>query len=250
VAAKLHVELPQVHEIDYVNDKEEIVRLNAFAILCYRAVDFMNINKTNPFFLIKQFLWFNANTATVFMREGIIKYFRILCSNILKTISVGDDYTQFISEFIEWLREYLLDCFEIGSCYQRKILALNLYQILLSFTNGNLHSNCAHHRECLYYVMTIDKHLRTSWKFDDKESLFILLRLVLDSALDIRQLATTLILKYFTKDILSTTENHVRNLFIIISQCFAFLYIFLYRMQKKNLYKRKNIFFYQFNIKM
>jgi len=219
MAAKLHVELPQAHEIDcYVNDKEEIVRLNAFAVLCYRAVDLININKTNPFFLIKQFLWFNANTATVFMREGIIKYFRILCSNILKATGVKDDHTQSISEFIEWLREYLFDCFEIGSCYQRKILALNLYKILFSFTNGNLHSSCAHHRECLRYFMAIDKHLKTSWKFADKESLFVLLRLVLDSTLDIRQLATALILKYFTKDILSTTENHVRNLFIIISQ--------------------------------
>ncbi|EZA60989.1 hypothetical protein DMN91_005366 [Ooceraea biroi] len=211
MAGKLHVELPHgAHEIDlYVNDKEEIVRLNAFAVLCYRAVDLIDINETNPFFLIKRFLWFNANATTILMREGVIKYFAILCSNILKATGVEDDCARSVSEFMEWLSEYFLDCFEIGSCYQRKILALNLYRTLLSFMDGNFHSSCAHHRDCFRYVTTIDKCLKTSWRFTDKESLFVLLRLVLDSALDIRQLAAALILKYFTKDVLSTTEKHI-----------------------------------------
>lgn len=212
-AAKLRKELPEMHEIDrYINDKEEIVRLNAFAVLCYRAVDLIDIeNEKDPFFRIKQFLWFNANAATIFMREGIMKYFRILCSNILKMISIKAADVHSISEFMEWLHEYFLDCFEIGSCYQRKIFALNLYRILLSFTNGDSHESCAHHRECLHYITTIDKHLKTtnSWKFTDKENLFLLLRLILDSALDIKKLATALILEYFGKDVLSAMEKCV-----------------------------------------
>ncbi|KAL6439385.1 hypothetical protein ACFW04_003912 [Cataglyphis niger] len=212
-AAKLHIELPKMHEIDhYINDKEEIVRLNAFAILCYRAANLIDIaNDMDPFFQIKQFLWFNANVTTIFMREGIMKYFRTLCSNILKVISIKAADVQSISGFMKWLHEYFLDCFEIGSCYQRKILALNLYKILLSFTNGNSHESCAHHGECLRYVTAIDKHLKitNSWKFTNKESLFLLLRLVLDSALDIKQLATSLILEYFEKDVLSATEKLV-----------------------------------------
>lgn len=215
-AAKLRIELPKMDKIDhYINDKEEIVRLNAFAVLCYRAVNLIDIeNDMDPFFQIKRFLWFNANAATIFMREGIIKYFRILCSNILKVISIKAADVQSISKFMKWLYEYFLDCFEIGSCYQRKILALNLYRILLSFTNGNSHESCTHHGECLRYVTAIDKYLKTtnSWKFTDKDNLFLLLRLVLDSALDIRQLATGLILEYFEKDVLSATEKRVRNL--------------------------------------
>lgn len=214
-AAKLRIELPETHEIDrYINDKDEIVRLNAFAVLCYRAVDLIDVgNEMDPFFQIKHFLWLNANASTIFMRGGIMKYFRILCSNILKVISIKAADVQSISEFMEWLHEYFLDCFEIGSSYQRKIFALNLYRILLSFTNGNSHESCAHHRECLRYITAIDKHLKTtnSWKFTDKESLFLLLRLVLDSALDIRQLATALILEYFEKDVLSAMEKRVRN---------------------------------------
>ncbi|XP_070171070.1 uncharacterized protein [Polyergus mexicanus] len=212
-AAKLRIELPEMDKIDhYINDKEEIVRLNAFAVLCYRVVNLIDIgNDMDPFFQIKRFLWFNANAATIFMREGIMKYFKILCSNILKVISVKAADVQSISKFIEWLYEYFLDCFEIGSCYQRKIFALNLYRILLSFTNGNSHESCTHHGECLRYVTAIDKHLKTTnnWKFTDKESLFLLLRLVLDSALDIRQLATGLILEYFEKDVLSAMEKHI-----------------------------------------
>ncbi|KAL6260571.1 hypothetical protein P5V15_008092 [Pogonomyrmex californicus] len=209
VAAKLHMELPQMHEIDhYINDKEEIIRLNAFAVLCYRAADLIGINKIDPFFLIKQFLWYNANTATILMREGIIKYFRILCSNVLKAIST--DCIQSISEFMNWVHEYFLDCFEIGSCYQRKILALNLYETLLSFTNENLHKSYTH-KECLRYVTVIEKYLKTtnSWPFTNKETLFLLLRLVLDSALDVRQLAATLILEYFGKDALVTMEKRI-----------------------------------------
>ncbi|KYN17248.1 PREDICTED: uncharacterized protein LOC108763497 [Trachymyrmex cornetzi] len=229
MAAKIHVELPQTHEIDcYIDNKEEIIRLNAFAVLCYRAVELININEADPFLLIKQFLWFNANTATILMREGIIKYFRILCSNILKAISVKTDCVLSISEFMNWLHEYFLDCFEIGSCYQRKILALKLYGTLLSFTNKSLHKNYTRHKKCLHNIVAIDKYLKTTdsssrllkgiflgglrnlcRRFTNKESLFLLLRLVLDSAIDVRQLASTLILEYFGKDTLLTTEKRI-----------------------------------------
>nr|XP_012228384.1 PREDICTED: uncharacterized protein LOC105675675 isoform X2 [Linepithema humile] len=211
IAAELHIDL-QVDDIEnYMKDKEEIIRLNAFAVVCHCAGDLIDINKENPFSLIKQFLWFNANAATVFMREGIIKYFKTFISSILKMISTEADCPQSIYEFMEWLHEYFLDCFEIGSCYQRKILALNLYKTLLSFMNQHSQKNCARHGECLRCITVIDKHLKTShsWRFTNKESLFILLRLVLDSALDVTQLATTLILEYFEKDILSITEKQV-----------------------------------------
>lgn len=208
----MHIELSQIHEINnYINDKEEIIRLNSFIVLCYRVSDLIDINRTDPFFLIKQFLWSNANTTTILMREGIIKYFKILYSNILKIANIRTDCVVFIFEFTEWLHEYLLDCFEIGSCYQRKILGLNLYKILLSFTNVNIDST---YKDRAHYHMIINKHLKTtnSWRFTDKRSLLVLLRLVLDSTLDVKQLATGLILEYFEKDIISATEKHVRNL--------------------------------------
>lgn len=232
MAAKIHIELPQTYEIDhYLNDKEEIVRLNAFAALCYRAVELIDINKADPFLLIKQFLWFNTNTATILMREGIIKYFKILCSNVLKAISIKGNCERSIFEFMEWLHEYFLDCFEIGSCYQRKILALNLYRTLLSFTSKNSHKNYTYLKEYLQYITVIDKYLKTtdSWRFTNKESLFLLLRLVLDSALDVRQLAAILIMEYFEKDSLSIIEKRVRKAYytyVFIFKYFALLYVY------------------------
>lgn len=220
MAAELHIDLPIDAVEYYIKDEEETTRLNAFAVVCHRAGS-IDINEENPFSLIKQFLWFNANAATILMRDGIIKYFKLFVSNILKMISTKVDCPRSIYEFMEWLHEYFLDCFEIGSCYQRKILALNLYRTLLSFTSEHSPKNCARHGECLRHVAVIDKHLKTShsWKFTSKESSFALLRLVLDSALDVRQLATTLTLEYFEKDILSVTEKQVRN---FIFKCFSF----------------------------
>ncbi|XP_070527894.1 tRNA (32-2'-O)-methyltransferase regulator THADA isoform X2 [Cardiocondyla obscurior] len=216
IAAKMRVKLPKMHEVDcYLNNKEEQIRLNGFAVLCYRAVELIDTEKADPFLSIKQFLWFNANTATILMREGIIKYFEVLCSNVLKAIIVKGVCAQSIFELIEWMHEYFLDCFEIGSCYQRKILALNLYRTLLSFTNKNVRKNCCirqNKEERLRCITVVDKYLKStdSWrKFTNKESLFLLLRLVLDSALDVRQLAATLILEHFKKDALPSVEKNI-----------------------------------------
>ncbi|XP_020289148.1 uncharacterized protein LOC109857328 isoform X2 [Pseudomyrmex gracilis] len=196
MAAKYYVNiLYEMHEIErYAKDKDEIVRLNAFVVLCYRVVDLFYINEADPLILIKQFLWFNANTASNFVRKEMIKYFEICCSKIFKLSNFESDHTESVCKFMDWLHEYFLDCFEIGSCYQRKILALNLYRTLLSFTHTNSEQNLK---------------ITDNWKFTEKKYLFVLLRLVLDSALDIRQLATTLILQYFEKDVLSPTEKRV-----------------------------------------
>lgn len=212
-AARLNIPLPQTFDFDrLINDSKETTRANAFAALCYRAVDHPIDDNPDPFFRIKQFLWFNANASSVFMREHMVKYVKMLYSNILRTISVKADCAESISEFTKWLHEFLLDCLEIGSCYQRKILALKLYAVLLGYTSRDSYKNCAY-SEYLRNITAINKHLvaTNTWKFTNKESLFALLRLVLDSTLDIRQLAADLILKYFERDVLSTADKNVRN---------------------------------------
>ncbi|XP_014468561.1 PREDICTED: uncharacterized protein LOC106741269 isoform X2 [Dinoponera quadriceps] len=211
-AARLHIPFPWTCNIDrYINDSREITRVNIFATLCYYAVDHpIDDGQIGPFFRIEQFLWFNVNASSVFIRENIVKYFKILYSNILRTISVQTDRMGSISGFTKWLHEFLLDCFEIGSCYQRKILALKLYAVLLGFTSRDSYKNCAS-SEYLRNVTAINKYLNAtgSWKFTNKESLFALLRLVLDSTFDVRQLAADLILKYFEKDLLSAADMNV-----------------------------------------
>ncbi|EFN80006.1 Thyroid adenoma-associated protein [Harpegnathos saltator] len=210
-AARLNILLPQMCDIDrYINDRREITRMNAFAALCYRdrPDKIFGDNQTNPFIQIKRFLWFNANVSSVLMREHIVKYFKILYSNILRTIYARAKCARSIREFTKWLHEFFMDCFEIGSCYQRKILALKLYTALLSFTRRDSYKNCDY-GEYLRNIATIDKYLivTDNWRFTNEESLSALLRLVLDSTLDIRQLATDLILKYFKKDILPDADK-------------------------------------------
>ncbi|XP_029045659.2 uncharacterized protein LOC114877348 [Osmia bicornis bicornis] len=181
---EMHIVLPQQARIEcYINHKNETVRLNGFAINCYQVINLYNECK-DQFFTIKSFLWYNANSTSVCMRDGIIKYFQIFYANIIKMRDTKPETINDVQYIIHWLHEFLLDCFEIGSCYQRKIFGLNLYRIVLSYPTEDLN-------------------------FTNKESLFALLTLVLDSAFDIKQLATSIILDYFDKDILSSLEKQV-----------------------------------------
>ncbi|KAF3430520.1 hypothetical protein E2986_07507 [Frieseomelitta varia] len=210
MACEMHIDLPQQAEIEcYLNHNKEIVRLNGFAINCYQVNKLYNENK-DRFFTIRSFLWHNANSTTVYMRNGIVKYFKIFYTNVLKMCDNNPDCIHDVYYITHWLHEFFLDCFEIGSCYQRKILGLNLYRTILSFTNGFL-INKTNNVENILSISSLEKHLITTgnWKFTDKKSLFILLRLVLDSALDVKQLATSIILNYFNKDILSDVEKQV-----------------------------------------
>lgn len=190
---EMHIVLPQQARIEcYINHKNETVRLNGFAINCYQVINLYNECK-DQFFMIKSFLWYNANSTSVCMRDGIIKYFQIFYANIIKMRDINYETINDVQYIIHWLHEFLLDCFEIGSCYQRKIFGLNLYRIVLSNTTEDLN-------------------------FTNKESLFALLTLVLDSAFDIKQLASSIILDYFDKNILSSLEKQVRK--FLFKHCF------------------------------
>ncbi|KAK1119145.1 hypothetical protein K0M31_013642 [Melipona bicolor] len=210
MACEMHIDLSQQAKIEcYLNHNKEIVRLNGFAINCYQVNKLYNENR-DRFFTIRSFLWHNANSTTVYMRDGIVKYFKIFYTNVLKMCDNNPDCIHDVYYITHWLHEFFLDCFEIGSCYQRKILSLNLYRTILSFTNG-FPINKTNNVQNILSISLLEKHLITTgnWKFTNKKSLFMLLRLVLDSALDVKQLATSIILNYFNKDILSDMEKQV-----------------------------------------
>ncbi|XP_053978286.1 uncharacterized protein LOC128876172 [Hylaeus volcanicus] len=210
MASEMRIDLPQKSTIEcYINHKEDIVRLNGFAIYCYKVNDLYDENR-DRFFPIRNFLWHNANATTVHMRDGIVKYFKILYTNILKMCDTNPDCLDDVYYITHWLHEFLLDCFEIGSCYQRKKLGLNLYKAILSFSNEN-GSNKSNNIENTSCTLLLQKHLKATenWKFTNKQSLFALLKLVLDSALDVKQLSTCIILEYFDKDILTNLEFQV-----------------------------------------
>lgn len=208
----MHIDLPEQAGIEcYINHNNEIVRLNGFAINCYEIIKLYKENK-DQFFITRNFLWLNANSTTIYMRNGIVKYFKIFYINILKMCDNNPDSIYDIYYITNWLHEFFLDCFEIGSCYQRKILGLNLYKAILSFTDEYI-INKSKNVENISCMLFLKKNLITTenWKFTNRKSLFILLKLVLDSTLDVKQLSTSIILNYFDKNILSDTEKEVRN---------------------------------------
>nr|XP_033325425.1 uncharacterized protein LOC117219953 isoform X1 [Megalopta genalis] len=210
LAKEMNIDLVQEPKIEYyINHNKEIVRLNGFAINCFQLNNLYDKNR-DQFFTVRNFLWNNANSTSVFMRDSIVKYFKIFYANVLKMSDNQPDCINDLYYITHWLHEFLLDCFEIGSCYQRKILGLNLYKAMLCFTNANA-LNKSNSIENASSTLLLQKHLKetNNWNFTNKLSLFNLLNLVLDSALDIKQLSTSIILDYFDKDLLTNSEKQV-----------------------------------------
>ncbi|KZC06123.1 PREDICTED: uncharacterized protein LOC107194452 [Dufourea novaeangliae] len=210
IAGEVHIDLPQKPNIEcYINHKNEVVRLNGFAISCYEVNNLYDKTK-DQFFTTRNFLWHNANSTTVCMRDGIVRYFKVFFASVLKMCDTKPDCINDVFYITHWLHEFLLDCFEIGSCYQRKILGLNLYKAMLSFTNAN-GLNKFSNIENASCTLLVQKHLKATdnWQFTNKASLFCLLRLVLDSALDVKQLSNSIILDYFDLNILTNSEKQI-----------------------------------------
>lgn len=161
---------------DYLNHARATVRLNGFAIYTYNIE--LIVDNEDSLISLKTFLQHNINTTSIYLREGIVKYFHKLMTNLLKLSKKEDS----MISLIDWLHEFLLDNFEIGSCYQRKILSLRLYSILISFQS----------------------------QFIGEKDFLIVLRLILDPAKDILKMSHNIIIHHFKKNFLSDSESQVR----------------------------------------
>ncbi|XP_066584522.1 tRNA (32-2'-O)-methyltransferase regulator THADA [Prorops nasuta] len=195
----------------YISDQNEILRLNTFGILCCQSRSLLEANQTDIFIAIKSFLWYNANASTLFLRDGILKYFRIFFTEMLQVYVTKTIHKELIEELFKWIQEFVVDCFEIGSCYQRKILGLNLFKNILSFIESSMlsKSKIKWQKQSILmknkaYQKQIDVLLK---KFVNRTNLFVLLRLVLDTASDIKQLSTQIIIDCFDSSLLSDAEE-------------------------------------------
>ena len=139
---KLPYDKKQIREIlsRRIEDASEPVRMNAFAIICrmnnwkVQALEAFgllqpgeyNTTEEDPFIDVWRFLYFNVNTSSITMRKEILKNFRILVTNLPKFV---DQLKVF--RFFDWVHCLCIWCFQPGSSYQRKIIALNLYKIIM-----------------------------------------------------------------------------------------------------------------------
>ncbi|XP_058799448.1 uncharacterized protein LOC131668955 [Phymastichus coffea] len=214
IAKKYVVTLPITYDNQVLLDHEdEFVRLNAFAAHCHEVGISSNDQYFNSVNAIKHFLYFNAIADTTYLREGSFNYFKIFLSNFLKRSSVQKDSKDLV-RFLDWFHEFLLDCFEIGSCYQRKIFGLHLYKITLQLlcsdnvANGILSKN-PNFKEAMKYSPVLRKEMTDlgKWKFHNKESIVLLFKLILDPANDIQEISSSIIIDYFEPNILSDAEK-------------------------------------------
>ncbi|XP_046749055.1 uncharacterized protein LOC124412899 [Diprion similis] len=191
---------------------DEYLRLNSFAIHCQKLICFQNDNVENHFLVIKHFLFYNATSNSTFLRRGIIKYFKIFLSNLLKSCFTQQHYNINVFPIFYWLHQFFLDCFEIGSCYQRKVLGVKLYEIILFYMNereiSNELINDPRHRDDLRNGFKMKQQLETlgKWTFTNKLSLLWLLKLILDPATDVREISAQIILEHFQRSSLNDSE--------------------------------------------
>ncbi|XP_034947305.1 uncharacterized protein [Chelonus insularis] len=175
----------------FTTHNEENIRLNIITYHCNIKETYEIIN----FEIIKRFLYYNVKTTSVKLRKGIFNNIEILIDRISNS-----PWTQQLSEFIYWLIDFILDCLEPGSCYQRKIIGLKLYEIILMSANRKLTTQKPN---SFYYRVT---QYAGKWKLNNKKSLLILLRLCLDPIEEIREVASKIIKNFFDMTILLPEE--------------------------------------------
>lgn len=218
IASQIGFDLPKRHAYVYIGDLshcDEDIRINTFAALCHTQICLRTDNLDEYFSLVKHFLIYNASCSSTYVRRGVIKYFKIFFSNLLKSCNSEECYDEKVFRVFNWMYEYLLDCFEIGSCYQRKILGIKLYEIILFYTNERNISdevkNDPRYRDDLKNGFKAKTKLLDfgEWIFTNKKSLLWLLKLILDPATDVREVSEAIIIDHFQKNSLNESEKKV-----------------------------------------
>ncbi|XP_015119848.1 uncharacterized protein LOC107043061 [Diachasma alloeum] len=168
-----------------LNDARECVRLNAFTIFC-KGARFKEEHEAEApdYDVCKRFLYLNARAASTRFRKGLLDSFRIFIER-MSTRPVKKEEL----DFSEYIHGFVLNCLEVGSCYQRKIIGLSLHSII---------SERVRKREEKLW----------SWTHNNEESFHALARLCLDPVEEVRSKACGILCIFdpaiLTEDVKST----------------------------------------------
>uniref|UniRef100_A0A146M6J7 Thyroid adenoma-associated n=5 Tax=Lygus hesperus TaxID=30085 RepID=A0A146M6J7_LYGHE len=184
--------------------QNEHIRTTAFAVVCVSSKT-SGLITTDEFTLVRNFLEENVNSDSSPLRQALINSFTTLlvrlrdsCLQALRTHEgVGCDGVVRSMTFLEWLFRFLASCLEIGSNYQRKITALELYKVVLSYladeNGGERKSNAkADGQRVMKHCIAVGK-----WGFTSEIGRESLLFCISDSAEDVRESAARLLATYF-----------------------------------------------------
>lgn len=183
-------------------DIRESVRQIAFEIFCRGTIfptsDEKNYSKTEiDYDIIKAYLITNAKASSPKLRKSLFENFEIF---FIKIAKLQDENTR---KFMKWLiTEFVQDCFEIGSCYQRKIIGLRIYEIIMSIAEKNQPEN------------TVAKNFKLLENFNPNMRGFIihecglkLAKMCFDTSDDVRDKSCYILAKYYNSKILSQNEK-------------------------------------------
>jgi len=221
----------------------EAVRAEAFAVVCMSSKT-SNVPSLKEFELVKTFLLENVNTDSASLRQAILNAFTLfltrLCDSSVRELKLEEstqnpkqcvmnmkgivsnsegskeiNVTGILQNihFLNWLHHFLIHNLEPGANYQRKVLSLQLYKLVLSYfsepSEGTKESSRLRRKELtlegdkvMKYALKLGK-----WPFNSESSHKTLLSCVLDSTDDIRETAGSILMEYFGFKEPDTEEN-------------------------------------------
>jgi len=207
----------------------EAVRSKAFTVVCMSCKSCI-IPSLEEFEMVQIFLVENVNTDSASLREEILKSFALfltrICDSSVHAIEVeqgahnskqneemGVSWISQSIQFLNWIHNFLISNLEPGTNYQRRVLSLQLYMLILSYftelpdltktgTALRKKGTAVEGKKVMEYALTLGQ-----WPFVSEGSQKAILSCVLDSSDDIREAAGLILMKYFSFD-KSDAEGH------------------------------------------
>jgi hypothetical protein len=216
-----------------IQHSSETVRAEAFAVLCVSSKTCV-MPSLKEFKFVQMFLLENVNVDSSFLRQAILNSFTLFLTRIhnsclhglkakhgtqipkqsdanSKTLYSNSDGNKEVDigwvtqnvQFFNWLHNFLISNLEPGTNYQRKILSLQLYMLVLShFNEPSEWAETIPGLKKKQVSVNGEKVLRCAlkleqWPFNSESSYKTLLSCVLDSTDDIREAAGSILIKHF-----------------------------------------------------
>jgi len=200
----------------------EAVRSKAFAVVCMSSKSCI-VPSLEEFEMVQMFLVENVNSDSASLREEILRSFTLFLTRIRDSsvhaleVEQGTQHSRRNKEmgvsrisqnirFLNWIHNFLISNLEPGTNYQRRVLSLQLYLLILSYftelpdatkTSSALRKKgtAVEGKKVMQYALTLGQ-----WPFVSEGSQKAILSCVLDSSDDIRETAGLILMKYFNFD--------------------------------------------------
>lgn len=199
--------------IESYSDK---IRTQAFSVVCMSSKTLV-VPNNEEFEFVKQFLKQNVNSDNAALRQNVLNSFisftvRIRDS-LLKFIKLKETDSEWMLQclsFLDWLHSFLVFNLENHTNYQRKMMSLELFTIILSYFGKAIEvKEKSHKRKSNNDHLTLKNHeskLAWEFKFDSDLSKKVLINCLFDEDSEIRSSSATTLISYFDVDDSEYTE--------------------------------------------